>query len=302
MALLSDWLEDRLTKAFGYKPQEEGRYLTATEEAMHQKELELCVLQDMQKYNAMSAQQQHAAVLQRLSQMQLSPGTTFATTAAVNQALVGTVTTLASTGLPPRPWHEAWTGIRTPRLFLMEFEGTQEFLDRCLSPEALEEIVSWLNNKELMKYSRQSALTHTVEGQRNYLMNHYGGRALMASYHPPKYWFIFRADDERTGRDKLIGTITRDYIKDGSRHRGADIGILLGAEQGRGYALEAMNGIINWHIGHGFSRFQIGTDERNEPMIKLATSCGMIEYKRENGHVYMGMTLPPSATATLVQT
>lgn len=206
------------------------------------------------------------------------PQTTWSTTAAFDPGLSS-----------PPSWWTPLRGIRTQRLFLMEYEGTQEFTDTILHPEALGEIVEWLNDEQLMQFSRHRGAIHTVDTQRRYLMDNYGGRELMKTY-PRKYWLIFRCDEERdTKKDALIGTITRSI--DSSLHHLwepiVDIGILLGKEQGNGYALEAMSGLINWHSGKGFCSFRIGTDIRNEAMIKLATSCGMTKYEQSADIVYM---------------
>ncbi len=190
-------------------------------------------------------------------------------------------------------WHDALVGIRTERLFLLEYEGTQEFTDAILTPAVLGEVASWLNDQELMKFSRHAGTVYTVESQAEYLLKNYGGRKLLEA-HPPKYWFIFRSDEERgIAQDRLIGTITRS-VETSPHHLfppRANIGILLGAEQGNGYAAEAMSALINWHSPKGITSFRIGTDHRNEAMIKLATTCGFKHHTRDSGLVYMDLDL-----------
>lgn len=86
-------------------------------------------------------------------------------------------------------------------------------------------IVSWLNDKEVVKYSNQRFLNHTHETCLNYLKSFSNTQNI--------YWAI---EDKKT--KELYGSITA-YIQD--NHGTADIGLMVGNRNawGRGIGFEA---------------------------------------------------------------
>jgi RimJ/RimL family protein N-acetyltransferase len=141
-----------------------------------------------------------------------------------------------------------------------------------------EKMVGWLNDPDVVRYSEQRHIKHTIETQATYFKHLQRNSGI-------DYWFIYLNDKERDAPFGLIGSLTVSVIDKPI----ANIGIMIGDKTAwhHGYALEAMSAIINGLAGEGFKRFEIGTMEENQPMINLAISCGMKEEKRKHGYVYM---------------
>ena len=168
--------------------------------------------------------------------------------------------------------------ISADRIYLIEFAPNQ------FPIEYIDLVVSWLNDKETMKYSEQGNIVHSSTSQILYLLSEFPAR--INSFN--RYWFIVCRDKERDMPDKLIGTLTTRHIHLSEE---VDIGILLGDknERGHGYAIEAMSAVINNYSQLGIKRFTIGTMLKNRPMINLAKALGMKKYKKDDFHLYMEM-------------
>lgn len=124
------------------------------------------------------------------------------------------------------------------------------------------EYLGWLNDKALMRFSRQKFLHHTEASCKEYLASFRGTKN--------KFWAIVD-----TGSTRLFGTITA-YIDSG---RGtADIGILVGHKEARAQGI----GKAAWSLAMEtlfretrISAITGGTDSRNIPMIRIFAHCGM---------------------------
>jgi RimJ/RimL family protein N-acetyltransferase len=194
-------------------------------------------------------------------------------------------------GNPSDKWSGRYTGLRTERLVLLAFDGSLEFFHEVISPEVLDQMCHWLNDPKIMQYSelRSKCGTHNRATQETYLMGLFSGRELLRHRVPPCYYFIYQCDPDRFGADTLIGSITAHRPSSDT----VDIGIMIGADEGRGhgYAAEAMSAVINAYSGLGIRHFQIGTDLRNRAMIRLAEAVGMKERERSDTHIYMDMRI-----------
>lgn len=184
-------------------------------------------------------------------------------------------------------WYEYHTHIKSDRLVLIQVENTEEFITNY-SVGSLQQIVDWLNDTSLMRYSEQRHKLHTIQSQQEYLLKTFGGENLKRSL-PSRYWLIFKFGDEKpVANDLLIGSIT-SYV---NADREVDLGIMLGRDHGNGYAAEAMNMVINYFHQRRVARFTCGMHGENDAMYKLATTLGMKSYKDEGPYLYMDMTLP----------
>jgi RimJ/RimL family protein N-acetyltransferase len=123
-----------------------------------------------------------------------------------------------------------------------------------------EAYLAWLNDRRLMRYSRQRLRQHTRETSLAYLAGFAGGAN--------KYWAVERVED-----GALVGTMTA-FV---DAHQGTgDLGILVGVP-GQGYGTEA------WRLGlrQGFETLGLrkmtgGAVAPNAAMIRIFQRCGMV--------------------------
>lgn len=115
--------------------------------------------------------------------------------------------------------------------------------------------LSWLNDKTLMRFSRQRLVTHTIESSHHFLSTFRDS--------PHFFWAI-----ERVANGKQIGTLTT-YVD--PYHRTADLGILVGPE-----AAGCGCGKTAWGLAlrHGFAVLGLrkitgGTSANNLGMTRI---------------------------------
>lgn len=126
-----------------------------------------------------------------------------------------------------------------------------------------EKYISWLNDRELMRYSNQRFIQHTVDSCRRYLAGFENSDNLFLAI-------------ERRLDDQMIGTMTA-YID--LLHSRADIGILIGDPTARrcGYGAEAWIALMQYLFDdQGIRKITAGTLIVNEAMCRLAERVGMI--------------------------
>lgn len=116
-------------------------------------------------------------------------------------------------------------------------------------------IVSWLNNKDLMKYSEQRHLKHTQASQLKYIND---------IKHPDQYKKIILEGN-------CIGTVSAFIDHNNSV---ANVGILIGAPFiGKGY------GAIAWgvfcHNLSSYRKIEAGCMSQNKAMIRVFEKNGM---------------------------
>lgn len=128
--------------------------------------------------------------------------------------------------------------------------------------------LSWLNDKEKMKYSSQRLRDHTRDSAFAYL------RSFDNS--PNYFWAIFDGS-------KMVGTANA-YIEDTA----ADIGLLIG-EPNRGHGKQAWINIIDALAAMGISTITGGTHSDNIAMRKIMEGCGMTHTHDKDGESYYRM-------------
>ena len=128
------------------------------------------------------------------------------------------------------------------------------------------EYVSWLNDPELMKYSQQRHLTHTIESCRAYFESFKGSDNLL--------YAILEPNDNRH-----VGNINA-YI---DKYNGtAAVGILVG-KTGRGYGFSAWKEMMDILFrGNNVRKVTAATMAVNVPMIKIMKKANMqYEYTKQ---------------------
>lgn len=136
--------------------------------------------------------------------------------------------------------------------------------------ENLQAQVAWLNDRELMRYSEQRYMDHSVASQYDYV------RSFLDSRHN-----ILR--EIRNDKGALVGTISA-YVD--INNRVADIGILIGSGYGgKGYGYEAWSKLGDILFENlNLRRIEAGCMVDNAPMIKIMRRYGMREEGRRQSH------------------
>lgn len=139
-------------------------------------------------------------------------------------------------------------------------------------PKCIKEIVGWLNDPVVTRYSEQRHKTHTFETQLHYIRN------------IPKdsmYWGLFIGND-------LIGTITA-YCDPNNRI--ANLGLMIGDKAYWGVGL----GSIAWQrmgdfVLHqkGMRKVEAGCMAANLAMNVICQKYGMVEEGRQDRHFQLG--------------
>lgn len=165
--------------------------------------------------------------------------------------------------------------IETPRLVIVPF-GEEHMTERY---------VSWLNDSEVVRHSRQRERVHTLESCREYLASFEGT--------PNRFWALV-ARDEQLGH---IGNANA-YV-DG---RSADVGILIGERGawGHGYGSEAFAAICRHLLEEdGLDEVTAGTLPENGGMVAVMRKAGMqVErVRREDGTELVRGRLTRSSSA-----
>jgi RimJ/RimL family protein N-acetyltransferase len=136
-----------------------------------------------------------------------------------------------------------------------------------MESDIAEPYISWLNNKELMRYSNQRFVCHDVNTAKRYF----------ESFENSPNLFLAIEDAQIT---ELVGTLTV-YVQ--PNHSTADIGILVGCG-GRGYGKEAWGLVVNWLIrDRNIRKVTAGTLECNASMLSLMRHAGMTHEATRKG-------------------
>lgn len=124
--------------------------------------------------------------------------------------------------------------------------------------------ISWLNNKQLMKYSEQRLKKHNYKSCKLYLQN------------AKKNKDLFFAVIEKIQR-KHVGNI---YIKIDKTNKVADIRILIG-EVNNGYGLDAWKSAIILLKKNKIRKITAGTVSSNLAMLRIFKKTNMkFEYRK----------------------
>jgi ribosomal-protein-alanine N-acetyltransferase len=133
----------------------------------------------------------------------------------------------------------------------------QPFSEAFISPT----YVGWLNNAELMQFSRQRLHTHTIESCLQFFRSF---------QHSPNYFWAIVASE--LGH---IGNLTANVD---NFNRVADLTIMVGDPRARGTGLAhaAWQTAMDYLLGAGsFRKVTAGTMSCNVPMVKLMQRSGM---------------------------
>lgn len=136
-------------------------------------------------------------------------------------------------------------------------------LIRCFGLSDInDEYISWLNNKEVMKYSNQRFILHSDQTCRSYFQ----------TFKNTNNYFL--AIEDLQSR-KLIGTIT---VYRQLNHCTADIGILIGEmdKTGKGYGYDAFSSVMLYLLRVCKTRkVTAGALKCNHAMVKVMEKSGM---------------------------
>jgi RimJ/RimL family protein N-acetyltransferase len=141
--------------------------------------------------------------------------------------------------------------------------GNKIVLKPFLVADINDAYIGWLNDQNVVKFSNQRFLVHSIDSCLRYQASFEGTDNLFMS--------IRRLSD-----DALIGTLTA-YVA--SNHGTVDVGIMIGEQSvwGMGYGLDAWNTMTNWLLGRkDIRKLTAGTLACNLGMIKLMERSGMI--------------------------
>lgn len=144
--------------------------------------------------------------------------------------------------------------LETPRLIILPF-GEQHLTSRY---------VSWLNDRDVTRYSEQRHRQHTVESCRRHWSDLQTSSNIFWAVESPKEF-------------GHIGNITAriDYP-----NGVVDIAILLGEKSvwGKGYGSEAFKAVCTWFLRkHHMRKISAGTMASNLAMRGIMRSVGMVE-------------------------
>lgn len=158
--------------------------------------------------------------------------------------------------------------IETDRLLLEPFD-----LARHLTPR----YVSWLNDPQVVRYSEQRHVRHTLASCRAYAESFQG----TASF----FWAL----QLKGAQPRHIGNLAA-YVD--PHNRIAELAILIGetAEGGRGLGTEAWRAALRHLLdGLGLRKVHAGTMAENAPMLRVFEKTGMaIECRRRRHYLLEG--------------
>jgi len=138
--------------------------------------------------------------------------------------------------------------------------------------------VSWLADPEVVRWSEQQHVQHTLSSCREYYQSFRD---------TPNMFFAIVA------KDPAIGHLGNLNVYVDERHGLADIGILVGERGawGKGYGREAWQAVMSALLAEpGIRKVTGGCVADNTAMAKIMRGCGMIEDGRRVRHyVYDGV-------------
>lgn len=132
---------------------------------------------------------------------------------------------------------------------------------------SIREMIGWLNNPLIVRYSEQRHRHHTIESQRDFIHSFWGEDLFLAIY-----------------QEKImIGTVT---IYTDIPNLVANVGIMVGDSScwGRGMGFEAWSAACNWMLEGYFRKIEAGCMACNIPMMGICSHYGMTEEGRQEEH------------------
>lgn len=148
--------------------------------------------------------------------------------------------------------------ITTPRLLLRS---------AIMFEWEIKEMIGWLNNPLVVKYSEQRHKTHTMQSQMDYITSFKGDDVLLSIIH------------ERT----MIGTISAriDWP-----NQVANVGIMIGdhSKWRMGFGFEAWKGLCDKLLEGNVRKIEAGCMSCNRSMMSICSRYGMMEEGRQEDH------------------
>lgn len=135
--------------------------------------------------------------------------------------------------------------------------GRQVVLQTFTESDITPAYIGWLNDRELMRFSNQRFRDHSAESCRAYVAGFAGS---------PNLFLSIRHEGE------LVGTMS---CYRSPQHGTADIGLLIGAGQGRGFGRDAWATLMDYLLAQGTRKVTGGTLRCNTPMVRIMEACGM---------------------------
>lgn len=131
----------------------------------------------------------------------------------------------------------------------------------------MKEMIGWLNNPLVVRFSEQRHKLHTMETQMDYILSFKGDDLLLSIIH------------ERT----MIGTISARI--DGA-NKVANVGIMIGdhAKWGFGFGFDAWKGLCDHLLENGTRKIEAGCMVCNVSMMSICSRYGMMEEGRQEDH------------------
>lgn len=134
-------------------------------------------------------------------------------------------------------------------------------LSRFHKNDISKKYLSWLNDKEVVRFSNQRFIAHTLISSKKYLKSFSGSKNLFLSI-------------KLNETNQMIGTMTAYF----SFHNTVDVGIMIGEKSlwGRGYGKDAWNALLFWLEKElNVRKITAGTLASNRGMLKLMKQSGM---------------------------
>lgn len=132
----------------------------------------------------------------------------------------------------------------------------------------IREIVNWLNNPLIVRFSEQRHKVHNLKTQ----------KAFLSALRPEDTYFLIRREH------RLIGTVTAYVDLDNEL---ANIGIMIGdhAHWGMGYGMEAWQAVCDdlFRDAH-IRKIEAGCMDCNLSMMSICRRYGMTEEGRQKDH------------------
>lgn len=141
--------------------------------------------------------------------------------------------------------------------------GDKVELKPFLASDINDDYISWLNDKNIMRYSNQRFIVHSMDSCLKY----------HAAFQESDNFFM---GIRRLSDNEMIGTLTA-YVA--TNHGTVDLGIMIGnrAVWGMGYGLDAWITMTKWFLARqNIRKLTAGTLACNFGMIKLMERSGMI--------------------------
>ncbi len=154
-----------------------------------------------------------------------------------------------------QPWNLAMKSIVT-------CESARLRLRNMTAEDITPTYVGWLGDPEVVRYSNQRFVTHSIESCRTYLSSFDDG---------PNLFLAIRLRDT----DQMIGTMTA-YIA--PQHHTADLGIMIGdrTQSGKGHGIEAWSTLMRYLLDqHAIRKVTGGTVAANAAMVRVMERSGM---------------------------